>query len=111
LGNGRDAALRRIGALIPGATVGARQCSNGAIFPAHLKMNSISSRIGVIEVDAPQLIQKGEHQIVSIGVIRRIGVHKRAWIAKCLDHAASKKQEQIVPSVTEGSRASGRYGG
>jgi integrase len=23
-----------------------------------------------------------------------------AWIAKCLDHAASKKQEQIVPSVT-----------
>ncbi len=22
------------------------------------------------------------------------------WIAKCLDHAASKKQEQIVPSVT-----------
>jgi integrase len=23
-----------------------------------------------------------------------------SWIAKCLDHAASKKQEQIVPSVT-----------
>ena len=23
-----------------------------------------------------------------------------AWIAKCLDHAASRKQEQIVPSVT-----------
>jgi integrase len=23
-----------------------------------------------------------------------------AWIAKCLDHAASKKQEQIVPTVT-----------
>jgi hypothetical protein len=23
-----------------------------------------------------------------------------AWIAKCLDHTASKKQEQIVPSVT-----------
>ena len=23
-----------------------------------------------------------------------------AWIAKCLDHAASKKQEQTVPSVT-----------
>jgi hypothetical protein len=23
-----------------------------------------------------------------------------AWIAKCLDHAASKKSEQIVPSVT-----------
>jgi integrase len=23
-----------------------------------------------------------------------------AWIAKCLDHAASKKQEQVVPSVT-----------
>ena len=23
-----------------------------------------------------------------------------AWIAKCLDHAVSKKQEQIVPSVT-----------
>jgi integrase len=23
-----------------------------------------------------------------------------AWIAKCLDHAASKKQEQIAPSVT-----------
>jgi integrase len=23
-----------------------------------------------------------------------------AWIAKCLDHAASKKHEQIVPSVT-----------
>jgi len=23
-----------------------------------------------------------------------------AWIAKCLDHAASKRQEQIVPSVT-----------
>jgi integrase len=23
-----------------------------------------------------------------------------AWIAKCLDHAASKKQEQMVPSVT-----------
>ena len=23
-----------------------------------------------------------------------------AWIAKCLDHAASKKQEQIVPCVT-----------
>ena len=23
-----------------------------------------------------------------------------AWIAKCLDHAGSKKQEQIVPSVT-----------
>jgi integrase len=23
-----------------------------------------------------------------------------AWIAKCLDHAANKKQEQIVPSVT-----------
>lgn len=23
-----------------------------------------------------------------------------AWIAKCLSHAASKKQEQIVPSVT-----------
>ena len=23
-----------------------------------------------------------------------------AWIAKCLDHNASKKQEQIVPSVT-----------
>src|SRR6201985_1797779 len=23
-----------------------------------------------------------------------------AWIAKCLDHAASKKSEQIVPTVT-----------
>lgn len=23
-----------------------------------------------------------------------------AWIAKCLDHAGSKKQEQIVPTVT-----------
>jgi integrase len=23
-----------------------------------------------------------------------------AWIAKCLDHAASKKQEQTVPNVT-----------
>src|SRR6185295_4881298 len=23
-----------------------------------------------------------------------------AWIAKCLDHAASRKQEQIVPTVT-----------
>jgi hypothetical protein len=23
-----------------------------------------------------------------------------AWIAKCLDHAASKKQEQTVPTVT-----------
>jgi hypothetical protein len=23
-----------------------------------------------------------------------------AWIAKCLDHTASKRQEQIVPSVT-----------
>ena len=23
-----------------------------------------------------------------------------AWMAKCLDHAASKKPEQIVPSVT-----------
>ena len=23
-----------------------------------------------------------------------------AWIAKCLDHTASRKQEQIVPSVT-----------
>jgi integrase len=23
-----------------------------------------------------------------------------AWIAKCLDHPANKKQEQIVPSVT-----------
>ena len=23
-----------------------------------------------------------------------------AWIAKCLDHAASKKQEQAVPTVT-----------
>jgi hypothetical protein len=23
-----------------------------------------------------------------------------AWIAKCLDHAASKKSEEIVPSVT-----------
>jgi integrase len=23
-----------------------------------------------------------------------------AWIAKCLDHAASRKQEQVVPSVT-----------
>ncbi|WP_430648927.1 tyrosine-type recombinase/integrase [Bradyrhizobium hipponense] len=23
-----------------------------------------------------------------------------AWIAKCLDHAASKKQEQVVPTVT-----------
>ena len=23
-----------------------------------------------------------------------------AWIAKCLDHAASKKTEQIVPTVT-----------
>jgi integrase len=23
-----------------------------------------------------------------------------AWIAKCLDHAASKKSEQIAPSVT-----------
>ncbi len=26
-----------------------------------------------------------------------------AWIAKCLDHAASKKQEQIVPSVRQPS--------
>jgi integrase len=25
-----------------------------------------------------------------------------AWIAKCLDHAASKKQEQTVPTVTDG---------
>jgi len=24
-----------------------------------------------------------------------------AWIAKCLDHTASKKLEQIVPSVTD----------
>jgi hypothetical protein len=39
-------------------------------------------------------------------------VHKRAWIAKCLDHAASKKQEQIVAfRHRQGSRASGRYGG
>ena len=29
-----------------------------------------------------------------------IGFFDDAWIAKCLDHAASKKQEQIVPSVT-----------
>ncbi|AHY54054.1 hypothetical protein BJS_01438 [Bradyrhizobium japonicum SEMIA 5079] len=30
-----------------------------------------------------------------------------AWIAKCLDHSASKKSEQIVPTVTA---APGRLG-
>jgi hypothetical protein len=30
---------------------------------------------------------------------RRLGLDD-AWSAKCLDHAASKKQEQMVPSVT-----------
>ena len=31
---------------------------------------------------------------------REISGFDDAWIAKCLDHAASKKSEQIVPSVT-----------